>query len=66
MGGLTVVNQMFGLSEAETPNMMHVVFDGILGLAYPGLALSGATPVFDNIMSQGLVRQDLFAVYLSS
>ncbi|CDQ86683.1 unnamed protein product [Oncorhynchus mykiss] len=35
------------------------------GPGFPNLAASGATPVFDNMMSQGLVSQNLFSVYLS-
>lgn len=66
LGGLTVKNQIFGLSKVETPSMQYLVSDGILGLAFPGLAQLGATPVFDNMMSQGLVSMDLFSVYLSS
>ncbi|KAL1020841.1 hypothetical protein UPYG_G00005400 [Umbra pygmaea] len=65
LGGLTVTNQMFGASETEAPFMANMVADGILGLAFPSLAAGGATPVFDNMMSQGLVSQDLFSVYLS-
>lgn len=32
--------------------MAHMKADGILGLAYPRLAASQATPVFDNMMTQ--------------
>lgn len=66
VGGLTVKNQIFGMSKAETPSMQYLVSDGILGLAFPGVAQPGATPVFDNMMGQGLVSVDLFSVYLSS
>lgn len=65
VGGLPVTNQIFGLSETEAPFMQYMAADGILGLAYPRLSASGATPVFDNMMSEGLVNQDLFSVYLS-
>ncbi|XP_047466064.1 pepsin A-like [Mugil cephalus] len=66
VGGLPVSNQIFGLSETEAPFMQYMRADGILGLAYPSLAASGATPVFDTMMKEGLVNQDLFSVYLSS
>ncbi|XP_078135266.1 pepsin A-like [Sander vitreus] len=66
VGGLPVTNQIFGLSESEAPFMQYMRADGILGLAYPRLSASGATPVFDNMMKEGLVNQDLFSVYLSS
>ncbi|XP_067432690.1 pepsin A-like [Thunnus thynnus] len=66
VGGLAVRNQIFGLSESEAPFMQHMRADGILGLAYPRLSASGATPVFDNMMKEGLVNQDIFSVYLSS
>uniref|UniRef100_A0A673AL60 Peptidase A1 domain-containing protein n=1 Tax=Sphaeramia orbicularis TaxID=375764 RepID=A0A673AL60_9TELE len=65
VGGLAVKNQVFGLSETEAPFMQYIHPDGILGLAYP-LSASRATPVFDNMMKQSLVSQDLFSVYLSS
>ncbi|KAG5282132.1 hypothetical protein AALO_G00052580 [Alosa alosa] len=65
VGGITVSNQIFGLSESEAQFMEHMEPDGILGLAFPSIASAGATPVFDNMMRQGLVSQDLFSVYLS-
>ncbi|CAB1311831.1 unnamed protein product [Coregonus sp. 'balchen'] len=65
VGGIPVKNQIFGLSQSEAPFMAHMKADGILGLAYPRLAASQATPVFDNMMTQHLVNQDMFSVYLS-
>ncbi|KAM6951026.1 pepsin A-like [Aplochiton taeniatus] len=65
VGGLAVQNQIFGLSESEAPFLAIMVADGILGLAYPRLAASGATPVFDNMMSENLVSNDIFGVYLT-
>ncbi|XP_035237009.1 pepsin A-like [Anguilla anguilla] len=66
VGGITVPNQIFGLSQTEAAFMAYMAADGILGLAYPSISSSSATPVFDNMMKQGLVSQDLFSVYLSS
>ncbi|XP_017323541.1 pepsin A [Ictalurus punctatus] len=66
VGGISVQNQIFGLSETEAPFMAIMKADGILGLAYKSLSSDGATPIFDNMMSQNLVSQDLFSVYLSN
>ncbi|KAG5837780.1 hypothetical protein ANANG_G00216320 [Anguilla anguilla] len=66
VGGITVPNQIFGLSQTEAAFMAYMAADGILGLAYPSISSSSAMPVFDNMMKQGLVSQDLFSVYLSS
>lgn len=65
VGGLPVLNQIFGLSQSEAPFLQYICADGILGLAYPRLSKSGATPVFDNMMKQGLVSEDMFSFYLS-
>ncbi|KAK6470492.1 pepsin A-like [Huso huso] len=66
IGSIVDKSQVFGLSETEPGSFLYyVAFDGILGLAYPSISSSGATPVFDNIMNQGLVSQDLFSFYLS-
>ncbi|XP_075698966.1 pepsin A-like [Rhinoderma darwinii] len=67
VGNIQVTNQIFGLSETEPGSFLYYSpFDGILGLAFPSLASAQATPVFDNMWSQGLIPQDLFSVYLSS
>lgn len=67
VAGIADTNQIFGLSEKEPGSFLYYSpFDGILGLAYPSIASSGATPVFDNMWNQGLLSQDLFSVYLSS
>ncbi|KAJ1121255.1 hypothetical protein NDU88_009371 [Pleurodeles waltl] len=65
VGGLTVTDQVFGLAYTEADFFSEMQFDGILGLAFPSLSEDGATPVFDNMWSQGLLSADLFSVYLS-
>ncbi|XP_074854089.1 pepsin A-like [Carettochelys insculpta] len=67
VGGIVDTDQIFGLSESEPGSTFtYSAFDGILGLAFPSISSSSATPVFDNMMNEGLVSQDLFSVYLSS
>ncbi|NXK05256.1 CATE protein, partial [Herpetotheres cachinnans] len=64
--GLTVSHQQFAESVSEPGNaFLDVEFDGILGLAYPLLAVDGVTPVFDNMMAQNLVELPMFSFYLS-
>ncbi|NXS23243.1 PEPE protein, partial [Mystacornis crossleyi] len=65
VASLVVANQLFGLSTAEPGQFfVDVEFDGILGLGYPNLAADGITPLFDNLVNQSLLREDLFSVYL--
>ncbi|NXN93352.1 CATE protein, partial [Rhinopomastus cyanomelas] len=64
--GITVNNQQFAESITEPGTaFLDAEFDGILGLAYPSLAVDGVTPVFDNMMAQDLVELPLFSVYMS-
>ncbi|NXX44865.1 CATE protein, partial [Tricholaema leucomelas] len=64
--GLTVSNQQFAESVTEPGTaFLDAEFDGILGLAYPSLAVDGVTPVFDNMMAQNLVELPMFSVYMS-
>ncbi|XP_064369473.1 pepsin A-like [Dromaius novaehollandiae] len=66
VGGIQVSNQIFGISKTEHGSFFsYAPFDGFLGLAFPSISSSRATPVFDNMMSQGLVSQDLFSIYLT-
>uniref|UniRef100_A0A8C3FUT8 pepsin A n=1 Tax=Chrysemys picta bellii TaxID=8478 RepID=A0A8C3FUT8_CHRPI len=54
VGGIADTKQIFGLSETEPGSTFYYVpYDGILGLAFPNISSSGATP-------------NLFSVYLSS
>ncbi|NXI65653.1 PEPA protein, partial [Anseranas semipalmata] len=67
VGNIRVSNQTIGLSKMEPGSFLtYSPFDGILGLAFPSIASSGAVPIFDNMMSQGLVAMGLFSIYLSS
>jgi hypothetical protein len=65
VGGITVANQVFGISKTEAPFMAHMVADGILGLAFQSIASDNVVPVFDMMVQQNLVSQPLFSVYLS-
>jgi len=67
-GGLEIIGQVFGESTQEPGDVWtQSPFDGILGLAYPQLALpAGVAPPFDNLMSQNLVAAHEFSFYLSS
>ncbi|XP_066499999.1 gastricsin-like [Hoplias malabaricus] len=67
LSGITITGQEIGLSTNEPgQNFVVAPFDGILGLAYPYIAAGGQTPLMDTMMQQGLLQENLFAVYLSA
>lgn len=63
---MTVLNQEFGESVYE-PGAAFVLaqFDGVLGMGYPSLAEILGNPVFDSMMAQKSVDEDVFSFYLS-
>jgi len=66
VAGIRVTNQIFGDITDMASFFKNQPMDGILGLGYPAIASDFVTPVFDNMMSQNLVSQKLFTVYMDS
>ncbi len=53
----------FGLVTSQ--DVFSGSFDAIIGLAYPTMAERGFTPIFDTMINEGLVEQNMFAFYMS-
>ena len=71
MAGYDIPGQVFGMMTVIEGNgsFAQAAFDGILGLAYPIIALpigDGPTPPFDNLMKAGALPKPQFFTYLSS
>jgi len=66
IGGLNVVKQQFGQATKE-PGAAFVVakFDGLLGMGFDSISVDHVTPVWYNIISQGLVSKPIFSFWLS-
>ena len=62
---MTVKNQIFG-EAIQQPGTAFVAakFDGILGMAWPRIAEDGVTPVFQEMIAEGVVQTKVFGFYL--
>nr|XP_020653661.1 gastricsin-like [Pogona vitticeps] len=63
---IVVTNQEFGLSENEpTTPFYYADFDGIMGMAYPPLAVGGGATLMQQMLEQGQLSEPVFSFYFS-
>ncbi|KAJ8016136.1 hypothetical protein DPEC_G00004050 [Dallia pectoralis] len=65
VGGIPVVQVFAEATALPAIPFIFAKFDGVLGMGYPNTAIDGITPVFDRIMSQHILKEEVFSVYYS-
>ncbi|XP_011055966.1 PREDICTED: lysosomal aspartic protease-like, partial [Acromyrmex echinatior] len=66
VAGLDVQYQTFGEAISKFGfNFARSKFDGILGMGYLEISSEGMTPVFINMIEQGLVELPIFSIYIN-
>lgn len=65
VGGIPVVQVFAEATSLSAMPFVFAKFDGVLGMGYPNMAIDGITPVFDRIMSQHVLKEEVFSVYYS-
>uniref|UniRef100_A0A8C3R5X8 Peptidase A1 domain-containing protein n=1 Tax=Cyanoderma ruficeps TaxID=181631 RepID=A0A8C3R5X8_9PASS len=63
---ITVTDQEFGLSQDEPTQPFYFAdFDGILGMAYPSLAVGGMATALKGMLEQNQLAEPIFSFYFS-
>jgi cathepsin D len=65
MGGFSVQGQVFGLVDQMTVHLTSGTVGGILGLAFAGLASSGATPWWQTLQNEGQWDEPMMSFFLT-
>jgi cathepsin D len=66
LGSIKIENQKFGEILNENGDVFNAgKFSGIMGLAYPSMAAYDQTPVFDSIINQKLLKNNVITFYYS-
>ncbi|KAL6083177.1 hypothetical protein STEG23_018437 [Scotinomys teguina] len=65
VAGITVTQTFGEVTELPLIPFMLAKFDGVLGMGFPAQAVGGVTPVFDHILSQRVLKEEVFSVYYS-
>lgn len=67
LGPLRIENQAFGQITNEVGQVfVSGKFDGILGLSFPSLSAASYKPVFDSVISQNLLSNNMFSFYMTA
>ncbi|WOL10980.1 aspartic proteinase oryzasin-1-like [Canna indica] len=66
VGDLVVKDQVF-IEATKEPSVTFLVakFDGILGLGFEEISVGGVTPVWYNMVEQGLVKEPVFSFWFN-
>ena len=66
VAGLNVKKQVFGEAVDQPGDaFVNSKADGIMGMAWPEIAVDNVTPVFQNMVSEGGVSDTRFGFYLN-
>ncbi|XP_069489207.1 renin [Ambystoma mexicanum] len=65
VAGLPIIQVFAEATALPAFPFIFARFDGVLGMGYPGQAIDGITPVFDSILSEHLLKEEVFSVYYS-